>query len=204
MVEFRNTPPRASIGDRDSTELLEDLCIALREVAVRDGWLPKSEEVQASVREALAIATELDSRQVAPTERLDRLSQETGWLMGHLLEECRHFPRVLPRVRELDGIRRHLRCRYCKSAERPEDDVKLAACDACLRRVVRSFESLEPVVGTVLFRTFNSGWRCEHADSDTVLLGVDWYEDGLCGPGKCKRCLDNDLAGREAHVERAR
>lgn len=117
--------------------------------------------------------------------------------MTQLLQECRQFPSVVPHVRELDGIRRNLRCRYCKSAERPEDDVTLCACNACLRRVIRSFESLEPVAGTVLFRTFNPGWRCEHADSDTVLLGIDWYEDGLLGPAKCKRCLEKDLILRE-------
>lgn len=185
-------------------DLLEDLCIALRDVAVREGSLPRSEDAQTAVRQAVEIAAELDVRGVTTSERLDRLAQETGWLMNQLLDDCKQFPRVVPRVRELDGIRRYLRCGYCKAAERPEDDVRWGACDACLRRIVESLDSLNLLEGTVLFRTYNAEWRCEHADADTVLLAANFYEEGFLGPGACRRCLENELTQREAKGERAR
>lgn len=198
MVEFRNTPRRPSIGDRESRELLNDLCIALRDVAVRERSLPKGEDAQASVREAVAIALELEKRHVDVRERLQQVSQETGWLMTHLLEDCKRFPDVVPRVRELDGIRRYFRCHYCKAAERPEEDVKYGACNACLGKLIQSFDSLAPIEGTVLLRTYNPEWRCAHADAETVLLGINYYEDGFLGPGECRRCLESALAVREA------
>jgi hypothetical protein len=204
VVEFRNTPARSAIGERDSAELLEDLCIALRDVAVREGSLPRSEDAKTAVRLAADIAAELDARGVTTSERLDRLSQETGWLMHQLLEDCRRFPSVLPRVRELDGIRRYIRCRYCKAAERPEDDVRWGTCDTCLRRIIESLDSLNVIEGTVLFRTYNSEWRCEHADANTVLLAANFYAEGFLGPGACRRCLDEEVAKREAKGERAR
>ena len=197
VVEFRNTPTRPAIEKRDTPELLEDLCIALRDVAVREGSLPRSEDSQSAVSASVSIAAELEKRGVATTDRLERLSEETGWLMNELLADCRSFPRVVPRVRELDGIRRYLRCRYCKSAERPESDVKWGACNACLTRIIKSIDSLEPIEGTVLFRTYNSDWRCAHADADTVLLGANFYEEGFLGPGVCQACLKDELAQRE-------
>ena len=83
MIEFRNTPERSTVEKRDSSELLEDLCIALREVAIREDFLPKSEVARAAVQEAVLIAKELDARGMNATERIDLLSQETGWRMGH-------------------------------------------------------------------------------------------------------------------------
>ena len=204
VVEFRNTPARPGIKERDSAELLEDLCIALRDVAVREGSLPRSEDAQAAVRQAVEVAAELDVRGVAMSERLDRLAQETGWLMSQLLEDCTKFPKVVPRVRELDGIRRYLRCLYCRVAERPEHDVRWGACDACLHRIIDSLDSLSVIEGTVLFRTYNGEWRCEHADADTVLLAANFYEEGFLGPGVCRQCLENELNQREAKGERAR
>nr|BAJ07021.1 hypothetical protein [uncultured bacterium] len=201
MTEFRDTPVRVTIGKRQSPELLEDLCIALRGVAVRDGSLPNSEEARDAVQEVVLIAKELEVREVRTTDRIDQLSQETGWLMDQLLDDCRKFPETIPYVRESDGIRRYYRCQYCKSAERPEDDVHYSACNACLQKIIDSIDSLEPVGGTVLFRTYNTDWRCEHANSETVLIGVDCYEEGFLGPGECKQCIENTLAQRRQKTE---
>jgi len=204
VVEFRQTQTRPAIKKRDTSELLEDLCIALRDVAVLEHFLPRGEQAQAAVRESVTIADEIENRGLGTTDRLERLTAETGWLMNELLADCRNFPRVVPRVRELDGIRRSFRCSYCKSAEHPEDDLKWRACDACLKRIIESIDSLEPIKGAVLFRTYNSDWRCGHADADTVLVGVDLYEDGILGPGACQVCLENELAERENDDEPAR
>jgi len=189
-----NTTPRSPIPNRSTNDLLEDLCLALRAVGVQEVW-PATQE---AVAEALAIATELDARGVSVVDRLNRLSEETGWLMPKLLEDCRRSPEMPPYVTELDGVRRRFRCRYCKEAERPEDDDRYSACDQCLGKLIHSFESLVAVEGTVLFRTYNPDWRCPHADSDTVVLGIDHYEDGMLRSGDCKRCLQEAKRRRQS------
>ena len=191
MVEFRNTRPPPSLAERSEQDLLEDLCIALREVAVHQ---PSPERPQA----VLAIAAEIDRRGVSIAERLDQLSQETGWLMRRLLVDCRDHLSAYPQVRELDGIRRFHRCLYCKAGEHPDDDVQWGACDACLRRLITSLDTLATIQGTVLFRSYSPEWRCVHAGAETVLLGALSWEDGL-GVGACKRCLEETLAQREAN-----
>ena len=155
------------------------------------------DELQHGVSLVLALAGELDTRAVDVVPRLARLSQETGWMMPELLEECRGYTATWPRVRELDGVRRDLRCSHCRRVERPEDDVTLVACDDCVRRMIDSCDSLQPMPGTVLFRTYNDDWCCDHADADTVLLGVDLYSEGFLGPGRCKECLTQILAARQ-------
>jgi hypothetical protein len=184
MVEFRNTPARPPISNRSSDELLEDLCLALRAAGVQEVW-PDTRE---AVMEAVAIANELDARGISFVERLNRLSTETGWLMPRLLEDCRRGPETPPYVTELDGVRRRLRCRYCRAAEHPEGD-RYSACDRCLTALISSFDSLVALEGTVLFRTYNADWRCPHANPDTVVLGITNYEGDLLAGGDCKRCL---------------
>jgi hypothetical protein len=199
MAEFRNTPPRPPIPSRPSDELLEDLCLALRGIGVQEVW----QGSRKAITEAIAIANELDARGVPFVERLDRLSIETGWLMSRLLEDCRRSPDMPPYVTELDGVRRALRCRYCRVAERPEEDDRYFACDRCLAALIASFDSLVAVDGTVLFRTYNADWRCPHADADTVVLSVSNYEDVLLAAGDCKRCLQAVADRRRAANQRA-
>ena len=194
-MEFRNTPPRVSPQGRPVPELLEDLCVALRDVAVRDHSMSTYATAESWIREVVSIATELERRQVDVSERLDRLSEETGWLMKRLLDDCKAFPAVDPHVRGLDGIRRYFRCDYCRSAERPEDDMEFGACNACLGRMIQSFESLTAIEPTVLFRTYNAQWRCGHADENTVLLAPS-YEAGVWGPGRCRQCVETMLRDR--------
>jgi hypothetical protein len=201
MVEFRNTPPRAPIPHRSNDALVEDLCLALRAVGVNEVWSPTQE----AVAEAVAIADELDARGVIVVERLNRLTEETGWLMPKLLEDCRRSPETHPHVTELDGVRRALRCRYCRAAERPESDARYYACDQCLGALIHSFESLVAVEGTVLFRTYNVDWRCAHADADTVVLGINDndYEGGMSAAGDCKRCLQDAARLRQVARDHA-
>jgi hypothetical protein len=194
MVEFRDTPPRPPMANRTVNDLLEDLCLAFREVGIRE-WVPASGNAAAEV---LAIAAELDARGVNVADRLNRLSEETGWMMPRLLEECRRSPAGPLYVTELDGVRRRLRCRYCQAAEHPEEDTRYFACDQCFDKLIHSFTTLVPVRGTVLFRTYNPDWRCSHAGPDTVVLGIDQYEEGMLGPGDCNACL------QEAKLRRLR
>lgn len=182
-------------GPTNRFDMARGSLYALRNVP---GAYPRfGDEMQDRVSLVLALVGELQARAVDVLPRLVRLTQETGWLMPELLEECRAYPARLPHVRELDGVRRDLRCSYCRRVEYPEDDVTLAACDGCVQRMIDSCDSLQPVPGTILFRTYNDDWRCDHADADTVLLAADLYSEGFLGPGRCRDCLKQLLAARQ-------
>jgi hypothetical protein len=118
-VEVRNTRPDPPIFSRDSETLLEDLCLALRNVAVWDSDLPDGQRVAKFVAEASAVHAELVKREVNYEDRVHELSTETGWQMGTLLEDCLGFPTTSPYVREADGVRRRFRCPLCRKAEVP-------------------------------------------------------------------------------------
>ena len=79
-MEVRNTPPSSRIVSRDSGSLLEDLYIALRNVAVWDSDLPSGRDVNYEAR-------------------ITELSGETGWRIATLLEDCLRFPATTPFVR---------------------------------------------------------------------------------------------------------
>ena len=118
--------------------------------------------------------------------------------MGDLLHDCLSFPEATPYVQEKDGIRRSLRCALCHKAERPPDAREFSFCDDCLRRLVGAIEQREPIDGVVLFRTYNAGARCGHADADTVLASVEWAGDTIFG--NCRRCIEDEVDRRAAGV----
>ena len=191
-----NTPPRPPIHERPDQELLEDLCRELRYVAVNESDLPKAERVVAHIREICAVHAELASRSVDVRPRLDRLSEETRWQIPLLLADCLAYPQQLPYVRELDGIRRHLRCQLCARAERPEDAKLFWFCEACMLEVLEAVKQRIPIPGIVLFRTYNAECRCPHADQDTVLAGEgQYYIDELFGV--CERCIHDEIERRK-------
>lgn len=189
-----NTPPESSLEKRSDEELLEDLCIALRNVACNDYDLPDGKRVAQYVHKVRAIHAELMTRRVDWTQRLERLSQETRWQIPVLLEDCLSYPRRLPYVRDPDGVRRTLRCTLCAQGESPPDDKLFWYCNACLKRVLDAMRDRCPFEGLILFRTYNAGCRCAHADSDTV-LATDISADTLFGV--CERCVSDELARRQ-------
>ena len=100
---MRSTPPPPPISERSDTRVVEDLCLAVRNVGVWEHALPTDARALAHVQEVQVLPVELQQRNVDATARLERLSEETGWLMPQLLDECLRFPTILPRVRLLDG-----------------------------------------------------------------------------------------------------
>src|SRR5690242_6375754 len=113
---MHDTPPPPPVVDRTVETLLEDLCVALRYVGVQNGAGPRGRQ---AIEEACEIKRELDKRGVDPTQRLTTLTQETRWRMDELLKDCLDFPRRTPEVKELDGVRRGLRCPLCGIREYP-------------------------------------------------------------------------------------
>ena len=191
---MHDTPPPPPPRERDTPTLLTDLCIALRHVGVNDYDLPGGPRVVSAIESVRAIDDELRRRGVDVSEQMRELSEQTRWQMDILLEECRGYPQVMPYVREQDGIRRSLRCTLCRRAERPPDAKAFWYCDGCVRRIIGAIEAREPIDGVVLFRTYNAGCRCEHADAETVVASDNWGESIF---GNCRRCFKEELGRRE-------
>jgi len=190
-----NTPPRPAIHERSNEELLTDLCRELRHVAVSESDLPRGERVVQHVREVRAIHTEFAARRVDFRLRLEQLSEETGWQIPALLEDCLAYPVQLPYVREADGIRRFLRCQLCSKTERSPDAKLFWFCEACMGRVLDAVRQRTPIPGIYLFRTYSPECRCAHADVDTV-LATDHYHDVMYGV--CDRCIYEEMERRRA------
>jgi hypothetical protein len=191
-----NTPLPPPLRERPNEQLLDELCVELRNVGVEDWSLPDDERVIAHVRQVCAIHRELTARQIDLADRISELSSQTGWQMKLLLDDCLAFPTKMPYVREQDGIRRTLRCQECKRAERPPDAKLFWFCNECLLATVAAMRTCKPTAGVVLFRTYNSECRCEHADSETV-LACDRYVEELSGV--CEKCLEAELERRRTN-----
>lgn len=188
-----NTPPPPPLPQLSTRELLDELCIELRNVGVKDWGLPNDERVLAHIRQVCGIHAELVNRKVGAAAKLAELSSQTKWQIERLLEDCLAFPRKMPYVRELDGIRKTLRCQCCRQAERHPDAKLFWFCDNCLTATISAIQKHEPIAGVRLFRTYNSECRCEHADSETV-LACDYYVEELVGV--CAMCLETQLKRR--------
>lgn len=125
------TPVELPIKQRETEELIEDLCLALQDVGVRDYRLPQGEDVLADVLRVQRLHGELSRRGADVTRRLELLSDETSWQMLPLLRDCLMYPDVIPYVRERDGIRRVLRCPVCREREISGREGVVWLCDAC-------------------------------------------------------------------------
>src|SRR5215207_2079190 len=150
---MRNTTPELPIEERDTPGLIDDLCLALRDVGVRDHSLPNDARAVSAIENVQRIHAELERRGANLTHRVARLSEETEWQMAPLLQECLDYPRVIPYVRESDGVRRAFRCFVCQKLEFP-DRSGLLLCDACLVQAAESTQSLIPWGGLLLFRIY--------------------------------------------------
>lgn len=128
---MKNTPAELPIEQRETEELVEDLCLALRDVGVQDYSLPWAEDALAAVLRVQRLHGELSRRGADVTRRLERLSEETTWQMIPLLRDCLTYPDIIPYVRERDGIRRVLRCPVCRKREMSEREGAIWLCDAC-------------------------------------------------------------------------
>ncbi|MDB6017619.1 MAG: hypothetical protein JWR19_2108 [Pedosphaera sp.] len=183
------------IEEKSSEQLLEDLCIELRHVGVGDYGLPKDVRVIAHISEVNAIQDELNRRGVNIGPRLELLSRETNWQMPELLADCAVFPKVMPYVRELDGIRRTLRCQSCRKAERPPDAKLFWFCSECMQKLVDSLRNHVPFAGIVLLRTYTPECRCPHADDETVLATDADGDFPLYGV--CEKCVLDEIERRK-------
>jgi hypothetical protein len=194
-MEVRNTPPEPPTASRTSDTLIEDLCLALRKVAVWDYHVPNDRRVVEFIEDVRAIQDELRKREVNYEARIRQLSGETGWQMETLLEDCLGFPATAPYVREKDGVRRRFRCPLCGKAEFPVE-TQMFLCDGCIDAAIEATERQTDVPGLFLYRTYTPSRRCPHADDDTVLWTVVWSDEEFYDDGRCKICLLDEKSRR--------
>jgi hypothetical protein len=196
-----NTPPEPPIRDRDNKKLLEDLCIGLRNVGLWDSELPDGDTVRNYIEETKMIHAELKRRGVDVDTRVSQLSDESGWLMGELLEDCLDFPKTLPYVKEADGIRRYFRCWLCVEREFTAEAKRFLLCEDCLHRLLSDIKKRVPSKGVMLYRTYNEEKRCQHANSDTILATLEQSFDVF--GGFCEQCISEALE-RTKHESQGR
>jgi hypothetical protein len=195
-VEVRNTPSRTPIVCRDSAELSEDLCLALREVAISNRHLSGGAAIVEKTDAVKAVYSELSKRGIELASALSTLSEKTNWKMADLLADCLAYPARIPEVKGLDDVRERFRCQFCRQAEHPEETL-IWMCAGCLNRVIEAIESRVPFPGIFLYRTYNESRRCPHADSETVLASSDddWFETG-----RCTQCILDEKQKRSALI----
>ncbi|MEJ7848308.1 MAG: hypothetical protein WKF92_09490 [Pyrinomonadaceae bacterium] len=190
---MQNTPSQLPITQRPTDELIEDLCLALRDVGVRTWSLPNDDFAVSAVRNVQQIYALLRQRNADIRSRIERLSEETSWQMKTLLEECLAFPEVIPYVKDADGVRRALRCSICQKREHLDRE-GIWLCDVCLAQAKDSIESLIPMKGLLLLRIYNEENWCKHANSETVLIAFDDYD--TLGNIYCNQCFSEEQARR--------
>lgn len=196
MPEFRNTPPDPPITERDTEWLIEDLCIALRNVGSRLGWGPPDNQDIENIHNVHALSAELNKRGVELQPRLERLTEETGWLMPVLLEDCLKSPEKVPYVRERNGMRRSFQCPLCQQEEFP-DITGIAIGANCLQEIRIALERPAPPAGVIFYRTYNTDKRCRHANDDTVLAVLDNEYDLTLHDAFCQQCINEELVRRQ-------
>ena len=192
---MRNTLPEPPVEQRDTPQLIEDLCLALRDVGARDYGLPDDAPGVSFIKSVQRIHAELEKRGVDYRSRIAQLTEETKWQMEPLLRECLAYPEVVPYVREGDGVRRAFRCYVCQQREFP-DRKGLLLCDACLEQSAESIRSRMPWGGLLLLRIYNESYWCKHANAETVMAAFDDYE--TLGYAWCAQCI---IEEQERRVE---
>jgi hypothetical protein len=196
-VEVRNTPPKPPVVSRDSTALLEDLCLALRDVSVFNGHLPNGAVIVEKINNVKAIFAELSKRGVAVEPTVHELSAKTNHQLDDLLADCLGYPVRIPYDKGLDGVRERFRCQLCRSAEHPEETL-VWICDGCLDRTIAAIENRAPFPGLFLYRTYSECRRCPPADSETVLATILWTDEGWFDAGRCSECFLDEKRQRQA------
>jgi hypothetical protein len=191
---MRNTPPRLPIEQRPTDELIEDLCIALREVGCMGPWHPEHNRGQQAISDVKQIYRELSSRSISVDSQINKLSLDTKWQMDVLLGDCLAYPNHIPYVRDVDGIRRSLRCALCAVKERRPDAQVFWYCEECMRVALDALISTTPGDRFFLFKTYNQEQRCVHADNDTLLISdSSYYEQAF---GVCQVCIEKEIQRR--------
>lgn len=193
-----------SLTRHTSDQILEQLCLALREVGVVTNFLqvqPPDPGIVRQIQRVRELDAALESRGIDPHDRLTKLTVETHWMMPELLRECLDPTVARPWVRDArDGLRIAMRCLACAKAEFPAESRTVRLCGACLAILEGALASRTPRSDLLLYRTYQPTARCQHADDDTVLGVFPWsleYGEGFT-VGLCKTCIREEVMRRRS------
>jgi hypothetical protein len=180
-MEIRNTPPPLQMRDQDDSSVIEELCLALREVGVLNAQLPDGQKVRKRIAYVKELHAELEQRDVDPSSRIARLSHETNWDMESLLRDTLAFPDTVPYL----AATPHPRCGNCGKAISRK--ALLALCSPCL------MHGLEQLA---------AGKTDSHLDTCSVCgrheKGFLVYAYGLEWMNYCRSCLEEERARRDS------
>lgn len=193
---FRNSRPRRPSEQVSSVEILNDLLMALRDVMDSEKLLaefsggrepegPDFEKARGLIQRVRKLYHALEKRSEDLSEPLEELSAHSGIDMKELLIDCLEFPRTIPYVRDLKGMRRLFLC-FCGKREAVDHD-GLGLCNQCLYAALDCVRDKKKSKGFILYRAYSPEVRCRHADFNTVLITL--YKEGHWFPAWCEMCL---------------
>ena len=185
MVEFRNTAPKLPVSERTDKEIVEALCIALREVGVSNAGLPDGERIRERIKTAQEIYKEIVKRDINVTRRIKKLSKETKWPMARLLDETIRFPDTIPYLIENPKLvcRECLKNTYARNAA-------LGLCNDCLKKGIELIESGSEDIRVLTCST------CSKKEREYYVY------DGEADRSYCLECLKKERARRERESKR--
>lgn len=193
---MRNSTEILSIQSRESETLIDDLFIALREVAVREGGLPSSLQAIKWIKNVQEIHHELEFRNVSLNEKILELNKQTNWLMDIYLQDCLSWPKTIPLVRENDGIRRLRRCCICRKAEMPLSGNGMPFCDLCLNEIGLILEKgVSTFSELMLISPKIPDTDCGHVYRNSLIISYEYNEDFTYY--YCKKCVLQELVKRK-------
>jgi hypothetical protein len=185
MVEFRDTPPKPPISERTDKEIVEALCIGLREVGGCNGILPDGDGVRGKIQAVQEIYKEIVKRDIDIRRRIKKLSKQTKWPMVRLLDETIRFPEAVPYLEENPK----LVCRECVEKTYAKDAL-LGLCDGCLDKGIGLLESDSPDMRVL---------SCSTCDKKERAYYVYDGESDRC---YCIECLKSEKERRESESKK--
>ena len=180
-MEIRNTLPPPSIRDQDDSSVIEELCLALREVGVLNAQLPDGQKVRKGIAYVKGLSAELEHRDVDPSSRIARLSLETNWDMESLLRDTLAFPQAVPYLASTPNP-------TCGNCGRPiSRKAVLALCSSCLTH------GLERLAAGKTESHLDTCSICDRQEKGFLV-----YAYGLEWMNYCRSCLEEERARRNA------
>jgi hypothetical protein len=180
-LEIRNSTPSPPLVEWEDAPLLEELCLALRDVGVSNLQLPDGEGVRRAISRVKELSAELKERDIDVSSRIARLSSETNWDMDSLLRQTLSFPRAVP---------------YLASTPNPT----CGNCGVLLSR--KAVLALCPRCVAYGLEQLAAGRSESHLDTCPICgcqeKGFLVYAHGLEWMNYCRSCLEAERARQDA------
>ena len=168
------------LRDESDSDLIETLCVALRDVGVINEALPDWPVARKAVARVKTLSQALQERALPVDARLRRLSTECNWDMLQLWQDSIAFPDAVPYLAATPTPG----CGNC-GGNIPRS-MPLRLCRACVEKGLAAIAAAEP----------------SHVQNCTVCgkvgSGFLVYADGVEWMHYCKQCLEDGRRRYEA------